>query len=96
MHVAGEPLKKVKMMIEDLLRRPMEEADEEAECDGWCDAGFLPSEQTQKEKIKAVETLHAEIDELQASIASSAAARRPLSHQTFAVGECVFETLKKS
>eukprot|EP00421_Protoceratium_reticulatum_P043475 CAMPEP_0168442482 /NCGR_PEP_ID=MMETSP0228-20121227/44033_1 /TAXON_ID=133427 /ORGANISM="Protoceratium reticulatum, Strain CCCM 535 (=CCMP 1889)" /LENGTH=263 /DNA_ID=CAMNT_0008456849 /DNA_START=1 /DNA_END=792 /DNA_ORIENTATION=+ len=47
----------------------MEEANEEAEHKGWCDTELSTNEQTRKEKTDAVETLHAEIDELEASIA---------------------------
>merc|ERR1712014_443619 len=46
-----------------------EEANEEAEHKGWCDTELSTNEQTRKEKTEAVETLHAEIDELEASIA---------------------------
>merc|ERR1719502_793302 len=68
-HAAEDPFKKVKKMIKDLIVRLMEEANEEAEHKGWCDTELSTNEQTRKEKTEAVETLHAEIDELQASIA---------------------------
>merc|ERR1712051_965943 len=47
----------------------MEEANEEAEHKGWCDTELSTNEQTRKEKTETVETLHAEIDQLEASIA---------------------------
>merc|ERR1719393_1058803 len=47
----------------------MEEANEEAEHKGWCDTELSTNEQTRKEKTDAVETLHAEIDQLEAYIA---------------------------
>merc|ERR1719171_1695081 len=56
-------------MIKDLITRLLEEANEEAEHKGWCDTELSTNEQTRKEKTEAVEVLHAEIDELQASIA---------------------------
>merc|ERR1719217_250970 len=56
-------------MIKDLIVRLMEEANEEATHKGWCDTELSTNEQTRKEKTEAVETLHAEIDELDASIA---------------------------
>merc|ERR1712113_819683 len=68
-HVSDDPFAKVKKMIKDLLVRLMEEANEEAEHKGWCDTELSTNEQTRKEKTEAVETLHAEIDELEASIA---------------------------
>jgi len=67
--VAEDPFRKVKKMIKDLLVRLMEEANEEADHKGWCDTELSTNEQTRKEKTEAVETLHAEIDELEASIA---------------------------
>merc|ERR1719450_888877 len=56
-------------MIKDLIVRLMEEANEEAEHKGWCDEQLSVNEQTRKEKTEAVEMLHAEVDELEASIA---------------------------
>merc|ERR1719247_1127041 len=62
-------------MIKDLIVRLMEEANEEAEHKGWCDTELSTNEQTRKEKTEAVETLHAEIDELEASIAKATSVR---------------------
>jgi len=67
--VADDPFVKVKKMLKDLIVRLMEEANEEAEHKGWCDTELATNEQTRKEKTEAVETLHAEIDQLEASIA---------------------------
>merc|ERR1719247_1255582 len=67
--VEDDPFKKVKKMIKDLIVRLMESANEEAEHKGWCDTELATNEQTRKEKTEAVETLHAEMDELEASIA---------------------------
>jgi len=64
-----DPFDKVKKMIKDLIVRLMEEANEEAEHKGWCDTELSTNEQTRKEKTEAVETLHAESDQLEASIA---------------------------
>ena len=68
-HVADDPFKKVKRMIKDLIVRLKETAKEIAEHKGWCDVELSTNEQTRKEKTEAVERLHAEIDDLQASIA---------------------------
>jgi len=67
--VSEDPFSKVKKMIKDLIVRLMEEANEEAEHKGWCDTELSTNEQTRKEKTEAVEMLHAEIDELKASLA---------------------------
>jgi len=66
---ADDPFTKVKKMIKDLITRLMEEANDEAEHKGWCDTEMSTNEQTRKEKTDAVETLHSEIDQLEASIA---------------------------
>merc|ERR1719411_738613 len=66
---SDDPFRKVKKMIKDLIVRLMEEANEEAEHKGWCDTELATNEETRKEKTNAVETLHAEIDQLDASIA---------------------------
>merc|ERR1739848_622281 len=68
MRVAEDPFKKVKKMIKDLIVKLMEEAAKEAEHKGWCDTELSTNEQTRKEKTEGVETLHAEIGELEASI----------------------------
>jgi chromosome segregation ATPase len=67
--VEADPFSKVKKMIKDLIVKLMEEANEEAEHKGWCDTELSTNEQTRKEKTTAVETLHSEIDELEASVA---------------------------
>merc|ERR1719174_3179196 len=66
---SSDPFVKVKKMIKDLITKLMEEANDEAEHKGWCDTEMSTNEQTRKEKTEAVETLSAEIDQLEASIA---------------------------
>jgi len=68
---AGEDeFAKVKKMIKDLIVKLLEEANEEATHKGWCDTELGTNEHTRKEKTEAVETLTAEIEELEASIAT--------------------------
>merc|ERR1719487_408932 len=66
--VSDDPMKKVKKMMKDLIVKLMEEANAEAEQKGWCDTEMASNEQTRTGKAQAVETLHAEIDELTGSI----------------------------
>merc|ERR1719327_2503986 len=82
--VADDPFKKVKKMIKDLIVKLMEEANEEASHKGWCDTELSTNEQTRKEKMVAVETLTAEIDQLRASIGKLS---EDLSELTKAVSE---------
>jgi len=67
--VTADPLGKVKKMIKDLIVKLMEEATAEVEHKGWCDTELATNEQTRQEKTESVETLTAEIDQLEASIA---------------------------
>merc|ERR1719261_1333378 len=67
--VLEDPFVKVKKMIKDMIVKLTEEAAEEAEHKAWCDDELSTNEQTRKEKTAEAETLHAEIDELEASIA---------------------------
>jgi prefoldin subunit 5 len=67
--IAEDPFAKVKKMIKDLLVRLMEEANEESDHKAWCDTELSTNEQVRKEKTAAVESLHAQCDQLEASIA---------------------------
>merc|ERR1719158_2720453 len=66
--VENDPFKKVTKMIKDLIAKLIEQANEEAEHKGFCDKELSTNEQTRKEKTEAIETLHAEIDGLEAAI----------------------------
>merc|ERR1719163_874679 len=68
-HATADPFAKVKKMIKDLIVKLMEEAQAETEHKGWCDTELATNEKTRTEKTDAVESLNANIDELQSSIA---------------------------
>merc|ERR550537_1951440 len=68
MRVQYDPFKTVKKMIKELVVKLMEEANAEAEHKGWCDTELSTNEQTRNEKTSSVETLTAEVDELEATI----------------------------
>jgi len=63
-----DPFKKVKKMIQDLITRLLEEANQEAEHKGWCDTELATNEQTRKQKADEIDSLSAKIDQLQADI----------------------------
>jgi len=67
----SDPFKKVKKMIQDMITKLEEEAAAEGEHKAWCDEQLSTNEATRKEKTEAVEMLHAEVDELEASIAKT-------------------------
>jgi hypothetical protein len=63
----GDPLRKVKQMIKDLIVKLMEEATEEAEKQAWCEKELLENEHTRNQKTDKVELLSATIDQLETS-----------------------------
>lgn len=67
-HAGKDPLRKVKKMIKDLIYKLVQEANEEATHKGWCDTELATNGQTRKEKTEGIESLHATMDELEASI----------------------------
>merc|ERR1719247_1433226 len=56
-------------MIKDLIIRLMEEANQETEHKGWCDAELSVNKVTREKKTEAVNTLTAEAEQLTADIA---------------------------
>jgi hypothetical protein len=67
--VSEDPFKKIKKMIQDMVDKLMEEANEEAEHKGFCDTEMGTNKNTRDEKTEAVEKLTAEIEGLTADIA---------------------------
>jgi len=65
---SGDPFVKIRKMINDLITKLMEEAQEEVEHKGFCDQELATNAQTREHKTQAVQTLTAEIDMLDASI----------------------------
>jgi len=65
---SGDPFVKIRKMINDLITKLMEEAQEEVEHKGFCDQELATNGQTREHKTEAVQTLTAEIDMLDASI----------------------------
>jgi len=91
---SNDPFDKVKKMISDLILKLMEEANSEAEHKGWCDTELGTNEKTRTEKTEAVETLHAEIDQLEASIAKHTREVSELSKEVSDLDKAVAEATK--
>jgi len=66
---ANEPVQKLIKIVQDLIIRLTEEATAAAEHKGWCDTELSSNEKTRNQKTVAVESLHAEIDQLGTSFA---------------------------
>jgi len=66
--VEDDPFKKVRQMIQDMIHRLLEEANQEATQKGWCDKNLKENEITRKQKSNKVDELTARRDELSASI----------------------------
>jgi chromosome segregation ATPase len=60
---AGDPFKKVKKMIKDMIVKLMEEANAEAEHKGFCDTELATNKQTRDIKSEKVDELTASIEE---------------------------------
>merc|ERR1719375_2494981 len=64
----ADPFKKVKKMIDDMITKLLEEANEEADKKGWCDKEMAVNGQTREDKTEEVNSLSAEMDKLKADI----------------------------
>merc|ERR550514_1470754 len=78
-------------MIQDLITRLMEEANEEAEHKGWCDTELATNEQTRKQKTAEIDDLSAKIDKLNADIAMLAQEISDLTADIAAIDKAVAE-----
>jgi len=87
--IVDDPFTKVRKLIKDLIVRLLQEANEEAEHKGWCDEELATNAQTRREKSAAVETMHADIDELESSTAKLAEELTDLSHELAELDEAM-------
>merc|ERR1719194_229694 len=90
-HVAEDPFAKVKKMIKDLIIRLMEEANQETEHKGWCDAELSVNKVTREKKTEAVNTLTAEAEQLTADIAKLTQEVADLRAEVTAIDKAVAE-----
>jgi uncharacterized protein YoxC len=66
--VRDDPFAKVKKMIDSMITKLLEEANEEADHKGWCDKEMGTNEKTRQKKTEELNTLVATIDQLKADI----------------------------
>merc|ERR1719327_1074244 len=66
---SADPFKKVKKMIQDMISKLMEEANEAADHKAFCDAEMSTNKQTRDSKTTESEELKADIEGLTADIA---------------------------
>jgi len=84
-HVAADPMKKVKKMIQDMLVKLTEQAGNEADHKGQCDTQLASNKATRQEKTNVVETLTAEIEGLSAKMAKLSTAIKTNTEQITAL-----------
>merc|ERR1719181_2144349 len=89
--VAEDPFKKIKKMIEDMVSKLMEEANEEAEHKGFCDTEMGTNKNTRDTKTSEIDALNAEIEQLTADIEKLGKDAAVLADEVAAIDNAVFE-----
>merc|ERR1719265_2664402 len=87
--VAEDPFKKIKKMIEDMVAKLMEEANEEAEHKGFCDTEMGTNKNTRDTKTEEVAKLTALIEELTADISKLGTDAATLADEIFEIDTAV-------
>merc|ERR1719453_1639086 len=89
--VAADPFKKIVKMIKDMITKLTEEAQEEAEHKGFCDAELSSNKATRDTKTEESDTLKANIEELTADIGKLAEEISELSAAIASIDKAVAE-----
>merc|ERR1719465_115921 len=66
LHVGADPFVKIRKMIQDMIVKLTEEAQEEAEHKGFCDSELASNKQTRDDKTTQADTLTANIEQMTA------------------------------
>merc|ERR1719359_950829 len=91
MRVGQDPLAKVKKMIQDMVYKLMEEANEEAEHKGFCDTEMGTNKNTRDQKSSKVEELTASISEMTAQAEQLSSEAAALTDDVLAIDMAVSE-----
>jgi len=91
MRVSQDPLAKVKKMIQDMVYKLMEEANEEAEHKGFCDTEMGTNKNTRDAKSSKVEELTASIKEMTADAEMLTSEAAGLTDEVLALDTAVSE-----
>merc|ERR1719265_929474 len=91
MKVSADPLSKVKKMIQDMVYKLMEEANEEAEHKGFCDTEMGTNKNTPDQKSTKVAELKASIEEMTATAETLASEAAGLTEDVIALDTAVSE-----
>merc|ERR1719160_1485331 len=87
--VSADPLSKVKKMIQDMVYKLMEEANEEAEHKGFCDTEMGTNKNTRDQKTSKVDELTASIQEMTAQAETLTAEAAALTEDVVALDMAV-------
>merc|ERR1719159_2373911 len=90
---ASDPFGKVRKMIQDMIAKLMEEANEEADHKEFCDAEMSTNKQTRDQKTTTVAELKASIEELTSESQKLAGEIADLADQVKAIDAAVSEAV---
>jgi len=79
LHVGSDPFVKIRKMIQDMITKLTEEAQEEAEHKGFCDSELSSNKQTRDDKTTQADTLTANIEQMTAEAQKLATEIKELS-----------------
>merc|ERR1719207_107304 len=94
LHVSSDPFVKIRKMIQDMITKLTEEAQEEAEHKGFCDSELASNKQTRDDKTTQADTLTANIEQMTAEAQKLATEVGELSADVAASDAAVAEATK--
>merc|ERR1719160_1850949 len=91
LHVGADPFVKIRKMIQDMIVKLTEEAQEEAEHKGFCDSELASNKQTRDDKTTQADTLTANIEQMTAETQKLATEIQELTADVAATDKAVAE-----